>query len=170
MIPNEHDDAEIPGELRETLQRVQQVDAPDPSPLFWDGFAERVNAAIDRPGLPERRWWSPAALGWLGAAAAIVIAALVLFRTVDRAVPEPAPTTVVGSGPAEEMVPAEDVEQDAAWALVRDLAGDLEYDEIEAAGVSPRPGAVDGAAADMSDDERAELVRLIQDEMKRTGA
>jgi hypothetical protein len=64
----------------------------------------------------------------------------------------------------------DDPEQDAAWAVVRTAAVDLDYDAALEAGISPSPGAAETAAMQLSVAERAELARLIQEEIKRTGA
>jgi hypothetical protein len=61
-------------------------------------------------------------------------------------------------------------DEDAAWALVRSLADDLHYDDALAAGVQPAPGSVERAATELPEAERAELVRLLRNEMKRIGA
>jgi hypothetical protein len=88
-----------------------------------------------------------------------------------------AATTAIPAG--ERSVPAEiagtdesrdDVEADAAWAVVRTAAQDLAYEEAEAEGLSPRPGSAEIAVLQMSNDERAELARLIANELKRSGA
>ncbi len=65
---------------------------------------------------------------------------------------------------------AADIDTDEAWALVRTFAAEVHYDDAHAAGVVPVAGSIDRAATEMSDEERAELVRLIEDELKRTGA
>ena len=53
---------------------------------------------------------------------------------------------------------------------MRSVAADLDYDAAMEAGIVPRPGAIERAAVELDDDERAELVRLIEAELKRTGA
>jgi hypothetical protein len=60
--------------LSGVLQRVRAVDVPEPSPLFWDHLAARVEDAIAREPAPtaERGWWSPR-LAW--AAIAVVVTA-----------------------------------------------------------------------------------------------
>jgi hypothetical protein len=48
------------------------------------------------------------------------------------------------------------------------MAEDLDLDSVHEAGVSVRPAALEGAALELSDVERTELIRLIHEEMKRT--
>ena len=80
--------------------------------------------------------------------------------------------TAAGASPgiAFSDEPRDDVEADAAWAVVRTAAQDLAYEDAEAEGITPRPGSAEIAVLQMSGAERAELARLIENEMKRTGA
>ena len=42
---------------RDTLSLARTDDVPEPSPLFWDHFQTRVQAAIDaEPGRPQAAW------------------------------------------------------------------------------------------------------------------
>jgi hypothetical protein len=160
------------------FQEVVRLDVPEPSPLFWDHFAARVNAAIDAP--PPRRWWqAPAVFAWT-AAAMVVLASVLGFYVIRPALQgnraaagttQPADRTITGGGDVDAPAPdTVDIERDEAWAVVRSFAEEMQYDEAREAGVLPRPGSVERAATELSAEERAELVRLIQDELKRTGA
>jgi hypothetical protein len=168
-------------ELRGLLAEVTSVPADDPSPLFWDHFAARVRAAIDETPASGRSWFQAPRLAWLGAAA-VVLVGWVGFQTL-RESPDPPSSTEPATGAAVTKTPdaptagqpvdgADDdiPADDAAWALVSSLAGDLHYDDARDAGVLPLPGSVERAALEMSEDERAELVRLIKNELKRMGA
>ena len=53
---------------------------------------------------------------------------------------------------------------------MRAAAEDLDAAAAEAAGLAAGPGAVERVAAQLTDAERAELIRLIEDELKRSGA
>ena len=165
--------------LRDTLRDVTAVEVPEPSPLFWTGFAARVNEAIDTAP-PAHRWWGSPRFAWATlAAAALVVAAVLLVPTV---LPEPASriaTTdpVTPAATEGEPAAADDhlgaqpwSDDDEAWELVRSVASDLDYDDAREAGIVPRPGAVERAAAELDEDERAELIRLIEAELKRAGA
>lgn len=157
-------------QLRAILDSVAANEIPEPSPLFWEHFAAGVNAGIDEPQ-PARSWLSPAALAWLGAAAVVLLSVIGYYATRPTFDTVPAaPAVALGETPALSDPAADDVEQDEAWAVMRSLALDLHYDDARDAGVLPRPGSVERAATELSEAERAELVRLIQVELKRMGA
>jgi hypothetical protein len=61
------------------------------------------------------------------------------------------------------------IDDDEEWALVRVVADDLQWDDAQEAGLHARPGSAERVALEMSADERQELARLIQFEMKRPG-
>jgi hypothetical protein len=161
--------------LRDAMAGLQRTgDVPEPSPLFWEHFSRRVHDAVraDGPQGQENSWWRPARIVPFAAAAVIVIAAAatVLFREDTRqnstnAVEQESPAA---SAPSDEA--ALDVESDPDWALVRAVADDLRWEDAPEAGIHARPGAADRVAVDMSPAERQELARLIEDELKRTGA
>ena len=165
--------------LRDTLRDVTDVDVPEPSPLFWPGFAARVHEAIDTAP-PERAWWGSPGFVWATIAVAMLVVAAVVFlpRTAQEPAPRIAVAGPVAPAPTEgEGTPTDDVlgaqpwpDDDEAWELVRSVAADLDYDAAREAGIVPPPGAIERAAIELDDDERAELVRLIEAELKRTGA
>lgn len=165
-------------EMRITLRQVADAGVPEPSPLFWDHFPARVTRALDaaapRPGL-----FTAARLGWLAAAAAIVVFGLSWIPNRGMAPGDTSTVAVEGRparGPAAEAIlPGlepidDDIEVDAAWSLVRSVAEGFAYDDARAHGVVPRPGSIDAAAMELSAGERAELARLIAQELKRSGA
>ena len=63
-----------------------------------------------------------------------------------------------------------DLDSDEAWALVRSLAEDLDEDQMDAEGVSLGAGAAERLALQLSDVERAELARLLQEQLRTSGA
>jgi hypothetical protein len=158
------------------LHEVAAVDVPEPSPLFWDHFPARVNAAID--AAPARRWWHARWLLVSTATAAVVIVAILGVYVLRPSMQDhhvAVTSTDAADGTANTALDvaqtdASDIERDEAWAVLRSLADELEYDEAREAGVAPRPGAVERAATELSSEERAELVRILEDELKRTGA
>ena len=82
-----------------------------------------------------------------------------------------APRGDISTASAESPNPdAVDIENDEAWAIVRSFADELHYDDARDAGVVPGPGSVERAAIELSPDERAELLRIIETELKRAGA
>ena len=161
------------------LREVADVEVPEPSPLFWERFGARVNAAIDAATQDRRTSWVHAGpLGWIAAAAVVVVAVVGFYVTRPAGERHAQPpvtaqtqgTDISGSTEALGEVETADIETDEAWAVVRSFAAELQYDEARDAGVMPRAGAVDRAVTELSDEERAELARLIEDELRRTGA
>jgi hypothetical protein len=159
-------------EMREALRGLAAVDVPEPSPLFWDHFPSRVSRAIDAPAAPQR-WFTPARLAWSSAAALLAVVLLLLPRAmsptgeavVNRVEPWPVLNRV-------EPWPAavDDLDADEAWALVRSVAEEIDYEDARQIGVAPGAGSIERTAMELSDNERAELARLIEQELKRTGA
>jgi hypothetical protein len=76
----------------------------------------------------------------------------------------------VAAGASDSVDPADDADTDAAWAVVRMAAQDLRWEDAHAIGITAGPGAAEGIALELTADERAELARLIDTEMKRSGA
>ena len=160
-------------ELEAVLREVGAVDVPEPSPLFWQHFARQIGQAIERPqpAMGARRL--PWGAGW-AAAAVVVIGLITMFVLRPAGVPH----QVVDVQPRVEDAPAAfaaadveppDIDEDEAWAVVRSLAEELHYDDAREAGVVPRPGAVERAATELSDDERARLMRLLEAAVNHRG-
>ena len=61
------------------------------------------------------------------------------------------------------------VGDDATLDLVADLSADIDWDEAAEAGLSIHEGAADKAVTQLTDDERVELRRLLQAELRRQG-
>ena len=146
-------------------------DVPDPSPLFWEHFSRRVHEAvsdIDRPSAWSQ-WLRPAFLGWVTAAAVVAIGVALLWNQRDsqRALPT---ASVSITDPAAARDLDWNVDDDEDWALVRVVADDLHWEDAQDAGLNARPGSAERVALEMSADERQELARLIEFEMKRPGA
>lgn len=157
--------------LRRTLAVVRSDDAPEPSPLFWDGFAARVGSAIDAPvsQAPARLF---ATWRWaLIAAALLVVVVGLQFAASRRGAPQEV-TAVSQPAVATEAATADadDRGADEAWSIVESVAAGWHFDDASEAGLLPRPGSIEHAATELSPEERAELIRLIEDELKRTGA
>ena len=171
-------------DLRSVVQTIEAADrdpVPEPSPMFWDQFPARVSRAIDAP--PERSGWFFTGWQWWGSAATAAVVIVMLVLPMRRETAAPSRSAPIGAAPvvevSSEIVPAspENLDDDEAWAMVRAVAEETEYDEVQSSGLSPRAESVERAAMELSDAERAELVRLIeQDErlikqqLKRTGA
>ena len=153
-------------ELRTVLLTAADADVPEPSPLFWDHFPARVNRAID--AAPEPRSWVSASRWLWGSAAAAAVVLVLLLLPMRHDVAAPAPEPKVSDAPVSAAVePApEDYESDEAWAMVRAVVEDVDYDEVQEVGLTPRAGSVERAATELSSDERAELARLIEQDSR----
>jgi predicted anti-sigma-YlaC factor YlaD len=146
-------------ELTDALTSAQDLDVPEPSPLFWGHLSARVRSAVEAEGSPDqgwRRWLRLPVLAPL-AGLALVIAALIV--TLPNAI-RPLPIEVA-------EVPSGDVPlNDDGWTLVADAVGDLDWDTAMAAGLRVEPGAIDRAIMDLSADEQRELTAILHAELR----
>jgi hypothetical protein len=74
-----------------------------------------------------------------------------------------------GAAVAEVQAGADEPGLDA-WVALEAMAQDLDFEDAQAIGIASRPGSAERIVAELDDDERAELARLIEEEMKRNGA
>ena len=151
------------------------ADVPEPSPLYWEHFSRRVHDAVREDAIGKQRparWWRPIRISALTAAALVAIAlATVVLQQARQSDSREAPVIATQSPPEEPPQPgALDVDGDPEWALVRAVADDLYREDAPDAGIHARPGSADSVADEMSPAERQELARLLEDELKRTGA
>lgn len=154
--------------LRRIVYEIRRDDVPEPSPLFWNGFASRVRASIVAPVDPARLRSFPA-WRWAVAAAALVIVVIGVQFAGPRSTPEQEMPFVSHGDDAADPATI-DPDGDEAWTIVQSIASELHFDDARDAGVMPRAGAIERAATELSPEERAELVRILEDELKRTGA
>jgi hypothetical protein len=156
--------------VRKTLLDAKALEVPEPSPLFWDHLSARVRRAVTEEPTPETFWWRrPAiAVGWASALALLV--AITMSQRPDPSQSIAPMPVASSSGHADESPMTEPAADDQAWALLRAAAADMEVEDARAAGLIPRPGAVDRAVFDLTPAERDALGRLLQDELKRPGA
>ena len=154
--------------LRVTWQAAAAVDVPEPSPLFWDHLSARVHNAVAADEQPRAPWWrvdwSWTSVGLAGAAVAALV--LVLFLQMPRPVaPVSGTASASGSGAVAGVanpVPVTPLPDDESIGLMADLASDLDWDGVAELGLAP-VGGVEGAASEMSADERVELQRLLHE-------
>jgi hypothetical protein len=137
---------------------------PDPSPLFWDHFSERVRQATAADPLPDPApWWQSL---WRPAAAlatvAAVVAALVFTRTRPVENVLPVDQVAVDSTAADQLLE----ESEASLAFLSAAASDLSWEEARAVDLAPRAQVVDSAIARLTAAQRAELVKLIREDLR----
>ena len=150
-------------DLAAVLADAQQVSVPEPSPLFWPHFSERVRAAIDREAPPTGAWRS-----WLrwqvllpfGAAASIILAAMFFLARPDRAAGDAA------AAPPDAPAAFEALASSDSWVVLADLVGEMDLDAATAAGVIA-PGVAEQAVLQLTADEQQELTRLLEAELTR---
>ena len=160
--------------MQSTLASARVDPEPEPSPLYWQQFTRRVNERIDAPA-PAGGWFTLPRFA-MGVVALLVLSLVSVsyFAQPERSVPPEGGSHASATAPVAEPAPAwlslDDLETDEGWAIVRAAAEDLDAEDAEAAGLAPGAGAVERVAAQLTDAERAELIRLIEDELKRSGA
>lgn len=160
-------------DLIATGEAVSDGDVPEPSPFFWTQLSARVSEAVAaeaaKPRFAAFAW---AHESWMGGAAAAVVLCLLLAFSVWR----PAPSTKIATETAATAQPDAvgdetiDLDSDEAWALVRSLAEDLDEDQMDAEGVSLGAGAAEHLALHLTDAERTELARLLEEELRKSRA
>ena len=150
-------------EIDALLERVTRaLDVPEPSPLFWDHFPARVRAAVSAaPPEAAPAWWRRpvVALSLSLALCAGVATWVVLPRTASA----PAAVETVTAEPAAGAA------DDAGWLLVASTAEASSVDALREAGFGVQPDGADAAIEELSQDERAAFVSLLQAEMKAGG-
>ena len=151
--------------LRLTLTDASGVPPAAPSPLFWDHFSARVQrATAEERAVPEsswRSWWRPAA------AFAGVAGAIALIFALRPGAPVNQGTEIAPESTTAVITPLPafaDPEEESAWGLVLALASEFDTDVVREA-VTPQAGAADAMIERLTDKQRSELARLLQQEM-----
>jgi hypothetical protein len=182
-------------DLRTMLSAAQDVEVPEPSPLFWDHLSSRVSQAVameEGVAGPARlkgsrsyaevfrsfaevftgSWGLRSSFGARGFQASVAVAAGVLIAVASssRAPSPPAHPSLVSAaniGATTELL--SDVADDASLTLVASLTDEADLDTVREAGLAPR-GSAEHALTHMSDGELRELGRLLKEELARPGA
>jgi hypothetical protein len=139
-------------ELRSGWDGLAAVEVPEPSPLFWDHFPSRVRQAVgdETPGRGAA-WWASGRLLWaVGALAVVLLVVGVSLR---------APSPVLGPLP-----PATGAEASVHFDEVADLFAALPPDEALA--FAPAGTATWALVDDLTMEERAAFVRLVERELE----
>lgn len=158
-------------ELRTVLRTAVDVDVPEPPDHFWDSLSARVRGAVAEEPTPRGGLWSrlaPTPVRWAAlAATAFVAISLSVWRGNDPIAPsriEPgAPVASVRTSASTSDETFVDVEADEAWALVRSIADDVELENMGEAGIALGPGSSEDMVTRLTDHERQELARLVEE-------
>lgn len=157
-------------ELRALLGEAQSAGAvPEPSPLFWDHFANRVHAATRVEPIPVRTpWWQGTWRPLVAVGAVLAVGALVLVvstRSVPREAP-PAQVAAVEPGAASDSALAVEAGllSDQQLDAMAQLAQDVPWDQAAEA-ARPTTDATAAMVAELTPEQRAEFARLIKAQM-----
>jgi len=166
-------------ELRAMMSAAQEVDVPEPSPLFWDHLSSRVREAVaadpDARLKPSRYPFSPWFRPRAFAASAVALVALLIAAAMNLRVPPTLPTiaspptAVADSAPAIELLRDISSDEDVSLTLVASLTDRVDLDTVREAGLATR-GSAEDAITHMSESELRELGRLLKAELARPGA
>ena len=160
--------------LREVLRRAASDTVPEPSPLFWEHMAARVGAAVRREHAPGAAWtiwtwrWAP-----MTAVAVLVLAVgfgTSMWKGLPRGVPVtagPSASAAPASAATDEDLPSQD---DPSWNLIAELSADVVFDDEIFAELPEAPGLADRALQQLTEPERAELARILREEMTPSSA
>jgi hypothetical protein len=160
--------------LREVLRQAVSDAVPEPSPLFWEHMAARVGAAVRREPAPRAAWtiwtwrWAP-----MTAAAVLVLAVGLgtsIWKGLPRGVPvtaAPPASTVPAPAATDDALPSQD---DPSWNLIAVLSADVVLDDATSAELPEMPGLADRALQQLTEPERAELARILREELTRPSA
>ena len=145
--------------LRAITSDVQNVEAHEPSPLFWDHFSARVRAATDAVSQPAP-WWS----GWVRPASVLagvgaIVVLMVMFR--PSTTPNPESATGVTTSTIASLEPLDD---GPSWGMVVSAASELTASEALDAAL-PAAGTADAMIDELTAAQRDELIRLLQKEI-----
>jgi hypothetical protein len=138
---------------------------PEPSPLFWDHFSARVRqATADVPAARRTAWWQSAWRPLAGLAAGAAVVAVVTV-TISRPDAEPGPAQQASLNPAPVDALTDETES-SSLAFMSAAASDLSWEEARAVDLAPAARAVDSAIDRLSAAQRAELVKLIREDLR----
>ena len=156
-----------------------EVDAPEPSPLFWDSQLRRIQQSVAAERFsPEGSWldrttrsgvtWLLAAAGVVAIVAAVVLSGgrLIAPRAGGPLAPAPAATrlAVDSAEPSVIVDPGE-----GSLGFVTELAEDVDWSASSSAPETALVGSLEQEAAQLDAAERRELRRLLE-ELAHRGA
>ena len=137
--------------------------------MFWDHLSQRVHAAVAVEPVPSPAWTSRFNVAWAGGiVAALTLAALAVTMSVrHQPTGEPGAAAVpVVAEAAADGTALPSLADDASWAVMGELASEMDFDEAGAARLTVAPGATEGALSQLSGDEQRAVVELLQQEIR----
>ena len=161
-------------DLAASAEAARDRDVPEPPPFFWTQFSARVSEAVaNEAAKPRIAAFAWARSPWMGAAVAAAAAIVWLFLPLTNWTPAPSTTTAMETAATAHPDAlggdeALDLDADEAWALVRSLAEDLDEDQMDAQGLSLGAGAAERLALHLTEAERTELARLLQEHLRKS--
>jgi hypothetical protein len=186
-------------DLRAMTAAVQEVDIPEPSPLFWNQLSSRVSQTVAEEGIGagsarlkgsrpltdvsdsfrdvlrglsgSRSSFGARTFQASVAVAAGVLIAVALSSRAPAPVPgtPPAAVSVADANPDADLLGDLMPDDDAWLTLVASVTDDQDLEIVREAGLAPR-GTAEHALAHMSEGELRELGRLLKEELARSGA
>ena len=182
-------------DLRATIALVQEVDVPEPSPAFWDAFSTRITMAVACPAAEPlsqrvaelRQAWKeyfawrtlrfavPCAVAVAGLVLAVAAARPALRSGQSRSV---VASAAKGTSESSTAAPPAGLGEIAAgdgsdsWDILASMWTDDELDASEAVASDAFTvgDAVEFALADLSEDERQELMVELRAALGGRGA
>lgn len=159
-------------DLRAMMSAAAGVEVPEPSPLFWEHFSDRVREAVAAEPSPRGwNWWLRAGVPFVLATAVAVLIAFVATARLLAPHAAPPPTSAFVPTPPPGPLPSRytlgDV-TDPSLALVAGLADNMDWEDEHDAGLAPH-GSADHAVTHLSEGELRELRDLLQEEMANSG-
>ena len=144
-------------DLSDVLNEAMTVSVPEPSPLFWQHFSERVSRALDAAPAASN---GPAWLRWRVWLPITVVAALVIM--LIAAVPRHDAGVEIARDSPATLEPGGD-----SWVAFAELVGNVDLDTAAAAGMIGNADVVDRAVLELTAEEQQELTRLLKAELQR---
>ena len=155
----------------EIIAALRQVDVPEPSPLFWNHLSQRVREAVANEPAPAPGWINRLNVAWaagvFGAVAVVVLAVVVTVHRGGRHEVDSVPAAVTnGVAQVNDALPT--LQDDASWAVMGDLASQLNLEDAAAAGLIATPGSAEQAVGQLSQDEQQAAVELLQQAIRNS--
>jgi hypothetical protein len=155
-------------ELRSVTLTIANDEVPEPSPLFWNHFSQRVRAATEEIPPAGLFGWR---FGWrtlvMAAAAGTLVVTVAIQSRQDRAARQGMPS--LGTTQTSDQAGAIDLTANQeAWDFMMQLASDVPADDLRGLSAPTAPGAADALTQNLTPDQQRELVRLLKAEIGGT--